>query len=366
MKLKFVSIKNAVLDFIEDSGITTESEATLLKWAHDITKTLSIDTQLAHRIRVIPIHNGSVQLPEDFRILTQAAARIFPKTDCDCKLRPNDPCCSRQGRAQQPGHGSTRMEKVVEWTLDTFEEDCDITIDVSCPNCKQPGTACSCSDKVMEVNVDRIWELSHPEYYYQHFSRAFRVGEGNTMYSYYHPDFQILTYSQSNMHRIGNILPGCVNTQCRTCTHKFSIDDSHMYFDFEEGELLLSYLGDHLDEFGDLMIPDHPYVTATVTYYLTYKHFLKEYLSGKDTARARYITAKQEYQESISSATSLLSVPDFHEFKSWVESNWFQRIQKTSLDYNSGNVDVAKGYMKAIDGNTGIDLRGLPTMDFRL
>ena len=133
-----------------------------------------------------------------------------------------------------------------------------------------------------------------------------------------------------------------------------------MKFDFVEGEVLLSYLGKPLDDYGNLMIPDHPKVHASILYYLTYKHFFKEYLKGNNAARDRYMVSKAEYQESYYDAISLVTTPDFHDFRSWLEQNWFQRVQKKTLDHNGANIDVYEGYKWAIDGATGIDPQPRP------
>lgn len=356
MKLRFVPISNAVQDFIQDTGISAGTdESVLLKWATDAVSMLTFDQQLQHKIKLLQVYNASADLPDDYRILVQAAANVFPRTSCDCERDPNDPCC--HGRNS---HQKTRVEKVVQWTQDAFEDDCEITIDLNCPKCG--SGSCNCSDRVIEVDVDRIWELSHPEYYhnYTRFGQAHRIGEGGGMYSAYHPKFEIMRYTQSPYHRVTQILPGCINTQCPGCTTEFSIDNGVLQVDFTEGEVLLSYLGEHLDADQNKMIPDHPKVHQAVLHYLTYKYFLREYFKGNDKAARRYAVAMDMYNEAIASAISAIDTPDFHEFKSWMEDNWFQRVPKKHLDHNNGNTDIARAMNQRIDGSTGTRPRTHP------
>lgn len=360
MKLRFVNISNAVQDFIQDTGVSAGTdEAVLYKWAEDAVTMLTFDQQLAHRITILQVEDGTAELPSDFQILTQAAANIFPRTDCDCRKNPNDPCCSREGRAGA-GHHRTRIERVSQWTMQSFEDDCEITIDLNCPKCG-PGS-CSCSDRVIEVDVDRIWELSHPEYYnyHNHFGRAYRVGEGQGMVSYYHPKFEIMKYTHSPYHQVHQILPGCINTYCPGCQSTFTMNNGMIHTDFDRGEVLLSYLGKQLDDNGYVMIPDHPDVHAAISHYLTFKYFLQKFYKGSNEAAARFRIAKQLYQEALFSAISALDVPDFQEFKTWMEDNWFQRLAKSKFDQNNGNTDVYETYKQYIDGSTGQGPRNIP------
>lgn len=352
MKTRYVSIKNAVLEFTEDSGLNYDDldEKMILRWANDVVRNLTFDQQLLHRIVVLQVEHSKARLPDDFRILTQAAARVFYYPPCDCEKNPSLECCSPTGDYVKPGYAPTRRHQVIQWTQQAFEEDCEIEIKLNCPNCK--GDNCSCGGAV-EVDVDRIWELSHPEYYYQHFNRVRRVGEGGNATSFYSPKFNLMRYATNNLFRVEQILGECANLYCPSCPNSFNIQGDYLEVDFNDGEVLLSYLGTPMDDYGHVMIPDHPYVHEAVSQHLTFKYFSRKFnMESRPEDERKALSAEQRSIVAKRRAHALLNTPDFQEFNAWMEENWFKRLRKTKIRPGEQGRDEYKAYKKWLDEGT--------------
>lgn len=361
MKTRFVSIKNAVLEFIQDSGFQHDEidQATLIRWASDVVRAVTFDQQLFHRVTVLRVENGKAELPEDFEMLTQAASRVFHQGPCDCDLRPDDECCTPRGHSRERHYPPTRRPQVVQWVQAAFEDECEIEINLKCPRCHK--TACDCESPAVEVDVDRIWELSHPEYYYQHFNKVRWMGEGRGYTSFYSPKFKLMRYAQDNLFNADFLIGECVNLMCEECPHSFMIQGNFLEVDFEKGEVLLSYLGKALDDDGDIMIPDHEAVFRAITHGLTHKYFHRKYLQGDDRARARSFDSLQLSQSAVRDAYEALNVPEFLEFQSWMENNWYRRLQKTKIRPGERSGDEYAAYRKWMNAGNGTPPRNIPS-----
>lgn len=331
MKLPHVSIKNVVLDWVQDNELQHEeiNEPVLIKWAVDCMGWVKTPNQLKHRIVVLPVVNSRAELPDDLELITQAAANVE-------KDKP-----------------VTRREQIVQWVQGTLEKDCDLEINLICPTCKK--TSCGCKGAAIEVDVDRIWEMAHPEIYYSHFTRVGRFGYGpgqNGVSSYYTPEFELMRYSTKDYFKLQHLVTECPNVSCDTCNHEFIIDPPYIEVDFEEGEVLLSYLGKVLDEDGEIMIPDHPDVHEAIGHHLDYKYYRIKAKKGDQNAARISAEAKMMREESLAMARSSLEMPSYDEFKSFIEnSSWMQRIPGWQSDRAGRRVvNQAEMYGRLLDG----------------
>lgn len=326
MKTNYVSISNAIQDFVQDSGLEHEEikPHLLTKWATDCVRWMISDEQLTHRIIILQVENSRAELPIDFGILAQAAAKPDMYKPCDCNEDPD--CCDEFGKPKHRRRSKSRREDIVQWVQGTLEKDCELEINLVCPKCHQSG--CDCETPHVQVDVDRTWEMAHPEIYYRHFTTIGRFGYGAGEWSsYYTPDFKLMRYASNDFFNIKNILGDCPNVDCQGCTNEFYINMPYIEVDFERGEILLSYLGKLLDENGDYMIPDHPDVHAAITAHLTHKWYWRKYLKDRDPlSRAIAQEAKIEREQSISYARSYLETPSFLDFKNWIENSYYKRV----------------------------------------
>lgn len=357
MKVGYVSIQNAVLDWVQDNDLGQEEidQALLIKWASDCVRWCRTDQQLKHRIAILQIQNSRARLPEDFDTLCQAASNEFERDPCDCNQHPKPDCCGKKSAPKNNRTPRTRREDIVQWVQGTLEEDCQLEINLVCPTCHK--TSCSCDTPVVEVDVDRIWEMANPQIYYSHFTRMGKFGSGpgqNSPYSsYYTPKFKLMRYSSNEYFKLTNILTGCPNVNCDNCWKEFVLDLPYIEVDFEEGEVLLSYLGKALDEDGEIMIPDHPDVFESIVNHLDFKWYRMQWKKSKDqAARAISQEAMQLRDLHMGYAKAALEIPEFQQFKSWMETSaWHKRIPRWSTDAAGRPVeDLAYNYKKKING----------------
>lgn len=346
MKTNFVSISNAIKDFVDDTGLSHDeiNDKQLTKWAADCIQWFSTDQQLRHRIVILQVEHSRAELPPDYQILTQAAARPFEQSHCDCVRQPEKACCQETGRRSST-FKRTRREHVSQWIQQSLGEECEIEINLICPKCRK--NACTCGSRSFEVDVDRIWEAAHPEIYYQHFNKIGRFGYGENT-SYYSPDFQLMRYATNNFHNIAGVISDCPNFGCAECEHEFKINPPYIDVDFNEGEILLSYLGKALDAKGEYMIPDHPSAHQAVFHYLRYKWNLLRCDSRNDAmACQRSEDSYQKYNIHLSQARAALEIPNAEELRAYFQnSSWLKRIPNWFHDYANKMIpDQYKHYL---------------------
>ena len=357
MKVPYVSIDNAILEFIEDIDFDQSHgevpERMLKRWAQDCIRWIITEEQLSHRIDIIQIHNTKGQLPKDFKYLAQAAANPwYERDECDCEKTPDHDCCGKNNYYSNKSYTKSRREDIIQWTQSAFEQDCDLEINLICPTCKKTG--CNCETGAVEVDIDRIWEMAHPEIYYRSYNKIGRVGYGGGPWSsYYNPKFKLMRYATGDYFNAEYVLTHCPNVKCKNCLHKFILDLPYIEVDFKRGEVLLSYLGKQMDEKGNLLIPDHPSVFAAINYHLQYKWFNRMYLRNSDrTALQKSQLAYQLRENEIGIANASLNVPNFQQFHSWMEQNYYRRIPDRNHHMNANELTLDPGvrYNQILEG----------------
>lgn len=358
MKTGYVSINNAIKEWTEDTDLAHEEikPELLIRWATDCVRMINTDQQLRHRIGLFQVENSRVQLPNDFVMLCQAASNVFPDEYCDCSQDPD--CCAKNNNSRRTP--KSRREDIVQWVQGTLEKDCELEINLVCPDCHK--TACECNTPVVEVDVDRVWEMAHPEIYYRHHTRIGRFGYGPGPWSsYYTPKFKLMRYASNDYYNLKHVLGGCPNVNCPQCINEFIIDLPYIEVDFERGEILVSYLGKVLDEKGDYMIPDHPDVFSAIFWHLESKWFWMEYrrtlkdnaIKSQELYRA-HKTAEQNRELAIGQAKSKLELPAFAEFKNWLDNNYYKRIPNFHHheNLNALTPDEYNKYSQRLEGGT--------------
>lgn len=329
MKTNFVSINNPILEWIQDADLKhDEIEEPLFKrWATDCLGWMNSDEQLVHRIALLSVENSRAEMPDDFKMLSQAAANPFVRRPCDCSQHPLPDCCkSNSTNKYTPRLPKSRREDIVQWVQGTLEKDCELEINLNCPKCHK--ITCDCDTPVVEVDVDRVWEMAHPEIYYRHHMRIGRFGYGSGPWSsYYTPKFKLMRYASGDYWNLQHFLGGCPNVNCNNCIHEFKLNLPYIEVDFQEGEVLVSYLGRRLDDNGDLMIPDHPSVHAAIFWHLEHKWFWRMY---RRTSDQKYFNISQiaegKRENEIGIARAALEIPEFAQFKNYLDNQWYKRI----------------------------------------
>lgn len=321
MRTPYVSLSNVVFDFAVDNGIDHQEteNISLMKWGVDALNMMALTEQLRNKVVLLRVENSRAELPEDFKILLQASANVWDKRN---KVK-------------------TRREDIIQWVHGTYESDCKLKIDLICDKCHKETPKCGCGENALQkpivVDVDRAWEMAHPEIYYRHYRKVGRFGYGPQPGSEYSSRFELMRATSHDYFRANLILGDCPNVDCRECAHTFRLDLPYIEVDFQDGEVLLGYLGRILDSDGNLMIPDHPDVHEAILYHLEYKWYSREWKRNNDQfANQKAKDALQLREDCMGKAKSALDMPEYKEAQAWIDNDFLKRLPDLNHDANMG------------------------------
>lgn len=314
MKTNFIPAKAAVKEFLRFTGHEGKLDKTdLVAWANDAVERLTSDEQLVHRIVLLPVKNYIVQLPEGFTSVVQAA------------YRDKSPRC-------------TPRVEISQYTQKVLGTGCDLKIDVQCPECHEES--CNCGAPIVEVDVDRLWKTSHPQYseaYVRHFydyGGNVEIGGGRLNQSVYHPEFRLMKYTTSSFFNIPYHLDNCLNFSV-DCEVEYSINHPTMNVNFKDGEVLLSYLGTRLDEDGYRMIPDHPVAIRAISYAMAERFLYIEYMKTfEQKNRIAWQMHVELAEKWIARARAQLQTPGEDEFMNFVKKFMHKVVPEHNYEEN--------------------------------
>lgn len=305
MNTEFVSIKTAIdeyLDLTDPKGRVDKN--LILKRANDVVSKLSSPFQYIHKIVLLKIEDYKIELPVDFQSIIQVAYK-YPTEN----------------------RFVNRIE-IVEWTQKVLDgSGCELVISLDCPKCHQ--TKCSCDSPEVVIDVDRAWELAHPQFKYAHMKHMYRYGgivnDGITV-SPYHPEFVIIKYATHNFFNADKHIRGCLNLNQKlmaSCPIEYNLEGNVMNINARHGEILLSYFAAKTDEDGYRYIPNIPEVFDTIKWdiesVMTYRDWKK---SKNQLDLQNHTYAKGEYNRYFGIAKNKLEMPSFQSWWSFIENNW--------------------------------------------
>lgn len=301
MKINLVPIHTVINDYLDLTDYKGRLEKNvLLKWANDIAEKLQFEDSLIHKVALLPIDNYQVRVPDDLRKITLVAFRA-------------------------PDERKVRRYEIVEWTQKVLDgSGCEFKITLECPQCKQID--CSCSSPEVVIDVDRMWELNHPETKYGYMSHFVRTGgwvnDGHPV-STYHPEFVILRAAQHNFFNADHYVKGCLNLNKKLLAEmpfEFLYEPPYIRVNSESGHVLLSYFA-HRTDGGYLMVPNTPYAFEAMTWYIEERMLYRDFRRTGDTSHLKASQlAMQQKEIAMGRARELLGTPDFHSWWSFMEN----------------------------------------------
>lgn len=313
MDLEFISIKTVLEDYVDYSGEELQiPESIVLKTANDTLSKILTGENLDMRIVKLDVKNHEAILPKGFRSVVQ------------CLYRDATP-------------KKVRREQVIEWSQNLYNDDgCKLKINLECPECH--NESCDCNSDVVVVNVDRLWQDSHPEYYAskRYLYNYGRIGEPNHNPCY---DFKIMRRSKNNFFATQYHIPGCVNTSFDDPSHaEYEISLPKIVTSIKDGEILLSYMSTVLDDEGYNMIPNHPRVLEAIFYAIEERMMWKDLRkTGDPKFRELFLIAEKKKNESISLARSAIQVPSYDSWMEFAREHWTKIVPET-IDRNEVNL----------------------------
>ena len=305
MDLEFISIKTVLEDYVDYSGEELQiPESVILKTANDTLQKILTGENLDMRVAKIDIKNYQAILPKGFKSVVQ------------CLYRDATP-------------KKVRREEVIEWSQNLYNNDgCKLKINLECPTCHEE--TCDCNSDVVVVNVDRLWQDSHPEYYAskKYLHSYGRIGEPNPNPCY---DFKIMRRKQGNFFATQYHVPGCVNLSFDDPNRaEYDISLPKIITSIKEGEILLSYMSVALDDNGYHLIPNHPRIMEALFYAIEERVMWKNYRkSGDNKYRDLFLLAEKKKNETISLSRSAIQVPSYDAWMEFARSHWTKLIPET-------------------------------------
>ncbi len=302
MKVNFVPITTAIDEYLDLTDYRGRLEkSTILKWANDVALKLQFEDNLIHKVALLDVRGHIVRLPDDLAKITQVA------------LRPE---VTRKARRYE----------IVEWTQKALDgSGCEFTITMDCPRCKQAD--CSCASPEVIIDVDRMWEMNHPELKYGYMSHFVRTGgwvNDGLPRSTYHPEFVILRAAQHNFFNADFYIKGCLNLDQKLMAdvpYEFSHEPPILRLNVKEGQILLSYFARRTSEDGYLLLPNHPYAFEAVSWYIEERMLYREFRTGKDPSNLRASQyAMQQKETAMARAREALITPDFQSWWAFMEN----------------------------------------------
>ncbi len=308
--LKYNSIDTVVEEVIDWGDYKGQIDRVAIKkWANSLLRKMDVPTHYVDKIAMLEVKDHKAILPEDMSSVVQMAF----KDSSPRKVR--------------------RME-IVEWTQQ--HSGCELKITKECPKCHNDDAGdCSCKEPEIIYEVDRQFLLNHPELQYQHMKHYYRHGGlvgDNQVVSPYHPEFTLMKPSTHVFFNADQHIPGCLNLNHKlmsNCNTEYKLDFPIVNVNKEQGNILIAYLAERMDEDGYKMIPDIEDVYEALKWYvieaMEYRSIGKS-LTQQDKNHHRQMTvyAKQEKVEAMGRANEILNTPNFKDWIGFLENNYFK------------------------------------------
>lgn len=356
--MKFISIKEVLGDWLEDTdNEEAYTKSSIYKWAGQAYKFADENFNLMPHMCILQVNNYKAKLPQNFVKLGIAAAN--PKkeepcncTDCECNEKPKTTSFKK-----------TCNNEILEWHQSIYGKDCEIKIQAKCGRCD--SMECGCDTKDLIVYADTAWKQANPWFDRTGYSNTGEFGRaknamGKPNRKPQKPKFQRMNVTQNEFFRAEYYLGDCASVNCPDCQHSFQIQScEYINVDFQEGEVLLAYKGEMLDEEGFMMIPNVEALHSAIFYFIESKVFWKKYRTNvindqrtSQLALQAFNVADAKFKEDISIARSeMLEIP-YVELKQFLEDHWFRRIPFYHDDYMGHSAPkVDEEYRNYLNGN---------------
>lgn len=316
---KFLPIDTIVEDVIDWGDYRGMIDRVAMKkWGNSLLRKLEVPNDYIDKIVMLDVEDYKANLPEDMEAVVQMAFR----DETPRKIR--------------------RVE-IVEWTQQLYDgSGCELVISKDCPKCHNVKDGecgpCTCDSPEVVYNVDRLWELSHPEFKYNHMKHYYRHGgltNDNQIYSPYHPEFILMKPSTHAFFNADSHIPGCLNLNSKllaNCNIEYKLEYPIVNVNKKEGKILLSYLAVKLDKNGYRMIPDVEDVFEAIKWYIIEAMHFRSI--GKATNQADRNHHKQMWKiaeskkvEAMGRAYEILNTPSYGDWWDFLEQNHFKVLK---------------------------------------
>lgn len=303
MKTTMLTVNECIGEYLDATGHEGElDEIYLKKCLSDGASRLHTFQQYKHMVEVFDVYDYKFKLPLNFKYIIQAACRVEPPLPI-------------------------AREAISKMTQKVLGTGCEIQIDVKCPACH--SEPCACDDrKVVEVDVNRIWETANPQYFTRYMQHYYMHG-GNTGRGYrslYHDDFILMKKSSGSFWNIPYHINGCLNLRVES-GYEYNVEPPNMIVNFKEGEVLVGYIAEQTDAEGYLLIPETPQAIQAVIWYAAERMAFLKYSQAPSQATERFWKNMYQMREiHIGRAKNELRMYSEDEFLQFVDNYWRKAV----------------------------------------
>jgi len=323
---RYVTMDEIVDDIIDWGGLRNFLNLrSIKKRANSILRKLEVPENFQHKITLIDVEDYKADRPLDMLGIVQIAF----KDDSPKKVKRTE---------------------IVEWTQKMYDgSGCELVIKKNCPNCNNSGPKgeCSCDSPGIVYDVDRLWELSHPEFKYRHMGHYYAHGgltNENQVVSPFHPNFVLMRPTSHDFFNADLHVPGCLNLNDRlmsSANYEYLIRDSIIEVNKIKGKILLAYLASNLDKNGFRMVPDNESVVDAIKWGVMEAYHYREINKSRTQQdrnhhRVMFREAEQRRIESMGRAYEELTEPAFGEWIEFLNENLFKIRKDYTQFYNPG------------------------------
>lgn len=319
MKNTFLHINTVFDEYIDFSGDKSRIDRNLVKkLANDIVTKVSSFEQDTEKVVLLKVEDYKTKLPLDCNKLIQVLYNENIKK-------------------------TIRGEEVVEWVNNVYDgSGCQLRLTKECPGC---------DSELVKIEVDRQWDLAHPENHYKHMKHFYGHGgirKHGGCESSFNKEFMVMRYAQHNFFNADYHVKGCLNLDQRLLvseTAEYKLDLPYVRTSIKEGWLLVSYFGVKTDEDGYRLIPNIPEIFEAITWAIEENVLYKQFRVNKDQTMFQASQYARNIKiQKIAECREKLGFPEYQAFSAFLNNHWSKVHPYYNAESNLGKYQKDRYY----------------------
>lgn len=303
VKKGYTTVSAMVGEYIANRKLTgTQEEENMKRWASDRSEEILGTEQLVYSVDLIDVVNGVGKMPKD----VHSFYLVMVISDVQ-------KCWNR--------------EQLVGYTKKIYGTDCDVEVNLICPQCN--SSSCTGNHSTIDVQVDDVYLMAHPWLWAMtssHYIGYVAPTTDGFPCDATSESFKIMKPRSANM-AIWNsehFLGICNKIGDPSC-YKYEVENGHFITDMRNGQVLVAFLRYPKDDEGYFLIPNYRIVTRAVMSYIdemmTWRYYMKD---GNQTDRLRWLDSKNQAEQLLAEARSEVETPDPDKWTRDIKQHWIQ------------------------------------------
>lgn len=106
----------------------------------------------------------------------------------------------------------------------------------------------------------------------------------------------------------------CPNTMWKGCPSEARIEHGFLVTNFDSGKVYINYMGDMIDNEGNIMVPDHEYLNEFYEYAMK-ERILENLIMNGENVGNRYELIAMKLRAARNNAMTIVNTPNFKELQ---------------------------------------------------